>query len=321
MGDVQQLVRDAEKALATSFFKRKPDYEEASTLYDKAANMLKAQKQYDQSYDLFIKASDCHYKNESVYFAAKSMEMAGSLYIQSSNKNVKKAADAFVSAAKLFQQNNNGDRAIDMYDKAAKYLDEQDPRYALECYSQAVSLIEDEERIRINGEVFQRYAFLLIRENQLQEASQVLMRYIEGLRKAQNTHLHNRMGVSCVIVQLAVGDEVAASKLFEQLTLNTPQWPVSDEGKIANQLLDAFEQRDQQKIDQVLKIQQVSFLDRQIIKLAKSLRVLGEQPAVEQQVYNPDVSTSLVDDVHDDSNPHNHNQDNTTNIEESTDLC
>lgn len=128
--EAEQNVKDAEKALSTGFFKRKPDYDEAALYYENAGNNLSLLleyvakafqylKQFNEAIDCFLKSADCKYKNGDTYFSARCYENVGMIQLRDL-KNQGEAAKYFKFAADRFRQNNNLERAIEMLEKAGK---------------------------------------------------------------------------------------------------------------------------------------------------------------------------------------------------------
>lgn len=74
---------------------------------------------------------------------------------------------------------------------------------------------------------------------------------------------------------------------------------MTDEGKIATLLLEGFEKRDQALIEEAVKKQHVTFLDNNVIKVARSLKVIGAElgsGGSAAAAVNPEQSTLLCDD-------------------------
>lgn len=68
------------------------------------------------------------------------------------------------------------------------------------------------------------------------------------------------------------------SCIFTQLTFfrNDPGFAGSEEAEIAESLLKAYDTRDQELLEQTVRLQHVTFLDNEVAKLARLLTVPGE---------------------------------------------
>lgn len=98
--------------------------------------------------------------------------------------------------------------------------------------------------------------------------------------------------LSLVILHLANGDEVAAGKVFTR-GCNENGFLNSEEGKIAQDILAAYDERDQKQVQDALTKSGVrksilGFLDNEITKLAYALRVPGEGVAPKREVVEAD---------------------------------
>ena len=308
MSDAEQLIKEAQKALKTSLFKRTPDYDDAGRCYEQAATALQHQRQFQRAADTFIEASSCYGKGDVWFMAGKTMENAAVIYTKhmgSSKGAVLKAADLYKEAAQSYMMNNSWDRAIDSLSKAAKLAEGVgELQVACAYYGRAVECIEqeDENRLKISGEVYQKYTLTLLKAGLVDESVTAMRHFSAALAKARSFSLwYLRNGVALIVVLLSKGDEVAANKAFEQLTIESDgAWMRSDESKLMHDLLDGFEKRDQKLVTEVTSRQMITFLDRDVARMAKALVVLGGEtlPAGQiDQAYVPQHSTSLVDDL------------------------
>lgn len=75
--EAKEHISDAEKSLKTSLFKRKPDLDSAAGSYAKAALCYKIIKDYKNAIDYSIKSGDTYNEHGSLYNAAKQYEQAG----------------------------------------------------------------------------------------------------------------------------------------------------------------------------------------------------------------------------------------------------
>jgi tetratricopeptide (TPR) repeat protein len=265
---------------------------------------LNAAKKFPRAAEMYIEASTCYGKADIWFLAGKNMEQAAQIHA----KNLQspgRAAELFKEAALSYKMNNSWDRAIDTLTKAGKLFEQaNDFIKACEYYQSAVDCIDQEggDRVKINGEIIQRYTILLLKANKMTDAIHAMRAFSASLAKVRSFSLwYLRNGVALITCLLHQGDEVAASKAFEQLSVESDgAWPRSDEAKLSSDILDAFQNHDQAKLVEIWSRQQVSFLDRDIVKVIKSLRVIGAELSGGSAVdasYIPQNSTSLVDDL------------------------
>lgn len=88
------------------------------------------------------------------------------------------------------------------------------------------------------------------------------------------SHLY-KANLSILILILAIGDDVEAGKQFSQMC-GDAGFAQSEEAEIAEDLLTAYEQRDQELLEKTVRLQHVTFLDNEVVKLARLLTVPGE---------------------------------------------
>lgn len=70
------LIKEAEAAVKTSFFKWKPDWEAAAELYDKAGLAFRLAKDFDAAVSAYRQAAAAHSQLSAHYHAAKALENA-----------------------------------------------------------------------------------------------------------------------------------------------------------------------------------------------------------------------------------------------------
>lgn len=116
------------------------------------------------------------------------------------------------------------------------------------------------------------HLFLLRRYD---KAVDMLKRQSVILQKfTSRSHLY-KANLSMLIVMFAM-DDVAAGKQFSQMCANDPGFAGSEEAEIAEDILRAYETVDQELLEKTVRLQHVTFLDNEVVKLARVLTVPGE---------------------------------------------
>ncbi|CAG8636271.1 6708_t:CDS:2 [Paraglomus occultum] len=264
-----RLLADGDKAIQKGFFK-KPEWDVAGSNYERAANCFKGACAYEQAIQAYLKASDAMFKSDSVFMAAKDMESAANLAaIQL--KQPERAADLYRKASDLYQAHMTPDRAAEMLEKGGRVLEPINVDEAIKIYSDACALYETEDRGQFAIDTFKKTIAVMVRnksqaDSMLQRLSSVVM----GMKYP--SHLF-RTYLSIVIVLLAMNDDVEAKKRLQRFS--NYDFVQSEEAAIAHSLITAFEQGDQDLLEETVKRRTVSYLDNEIAKLARNLVVPG----------------------------------------------
>lgn len=272
------------------------------------ANAFKYLKQNEDAKEAFSKAALCYEQAELFYQSAKVWDLLGQL-LQNVMKRPDEASKAFRSSSEQFLRDNKPDRAIEELERAAKcYLEPLSTvntdtmKKAVPYLEDAMGMSEDNERGALSVDLFKRAINVYLRLGQLQEAIGVCKRLAVILQQIRNQHLFYKNQLTIIVILLKFGDEVEASKQFEQGT-RMEGFASSDEGVIAANLLDAFEQHNQESVEEIVKRPNIAYLDNEAVKLAKQLRVMGapsKPPANSQPQLPPNAPqgfSELTDDL------------------------
>ncbi|KAI9260494.1 hypothetical protein BDA99DRAFT_512285 [Phascolomyces articulosus] len=269
-----KLMQEGDKASSKGLF-RKPDWDVASGCYEHAATSFKLAKSYDQAVQAYLKASEAFFKADATHLAGKALENAALLLAQQLNQP-QRAAEFYQRASNMFMTGGSIDRAAEQLEKAGRALENTDANAAIDMYSSACSLYEQEDRGRMAIDIFKKAIALLIRSKKYQKAVDMLHRQSAVLRKLANrSHLY-KANLSVMIVLFALGDEVEAGKQFNYMCSNDPGFSQSEEAEIGQLLLQAYNEGDQELLEKAVRMQHISFLDNEVAKLSRTLTVPGE---------------------------------------------
>ncbi|KAI8337287.1 hypothetical protein BC941DRAFT_353129 [Chlamydoabsidia padenii] len=267
-----KLMQDGEKASTKGLF-RKPDWDLAASCFERAATSFKIARSYDQAVQAYTKTSEAYFKADGIHLAGKAMENAGFLLAQNLNQP-QRAADAYKQASDLFMADGKMDRAAEELEKAARAMENIDVNAAIELYSSACSLFEQEDRGRFAQEIFKKAISLSVRSRKYAKAIELIHRQSVVLQKlASRSHIY-KANLSLLIILFALGDEVEAGKQFNNMCAN-------EEADIGQSLLQAYDELDQVLLEKTVRRQQVTFLDNEVAKLSRTLTVPGESLSVQ----------------------------------------
>ncbi|RKP06320.1 hypothetical protein THASP1DRAFT_6127, partial [Thamnocephalis sphaerospora] len=253
-----------------SWFK-KPDWDIAAQYFDKAGASFRAAQNYERAAQAFKNASDAYNKTNALFLAAKSMEMAATMYQQQRQPgDEQRAADCFRQASDFYLAHGSADRAAEILEKAGKILEPVNANEALQLYKDACDLYDSEDRVRFGLDTFQRTASAYLRHKRYTDAVAILQRLVDICSNMRSKSTQYRACLSVIIILLAAGDEVEASKRLESLARQVP-----DEFACAHQILDCYEKFDQDGLQKVIHGHVVRFLDTEVVRLARALSVPG----------------------------------------------
>ncbi|KAI8047971.1 soluble NSF attachment protein [Gilbertella persicaria] len=257
-------MQQGDKAASKGLF-RKPDWDLAASYYE--PTNFKIAKSNDQAVQAYIKASDALSKADAIHLAGKALENAAFILAQNLNQP-QRAAELYQRASNYFMTQGNIDRAAEQLEKAGRALENVDVNASYDMYSKACAIYEQEDRGRFAVEIFKKAISLLIRNKKYDKAIDMLKRQSVVLQKfTSRSHLY-KANLSILVLIFAIGDDVEAGKQFSSMC--------GEEAEIAEDLLKAYEERDQELLEKTVRLQHMSFLDNEVVKLARLLTVPGE---------------------------------------------
>ncbi|KAI9502999.1 hypothetical protein GGI25_003449 [Coemansia spiralis] len=266
-------VKDAQKASKSSWFSS-PEWDTAAQYWDKAAGAYKTARHFEEAIDCHVKASEAFTKVNAQYLAAKGYEYAASLAEKQLNDHAK-TVKYYTHASDLYRlQGSSAERAAEMMEKAAKACEDIDTSQAIKMYEAALTIYETEDRGRFSSGTFKKLTAYLIEKNRLSEAADVQLRFYAICEQINNRFEINKCRLSTIVLLLAFGDNVEAGKKMDEFSQNM-DFVRTEEFAVADKMLHAYGNGDQEEFTQLARSQTVSFLDSAISRLAAKIRVPG----------------------------------------------
>lgn len=266
-------MKEAEKFVKTSWLKWKPDWDSAADKYMKAGTCFKAAKSYDRASDAFKKAADAHYNSHSLFHGAKALEQAASVLKEM--KNVTEAVSLVERAVDMYRQSGNPDTGALALVRGAKMCDSTDPSKAAELYIMASEMNVSEDKIREAIEPLSKAANLFLKLKRFQEALNIMRQQMKLYEQVENFQMMWKVVLSMVVVHLHESDYVAADNCYKE-SFEIPGFSNSDEAIAAEKVLDCFDQGDAEGMKTCTSQALFTYLDNEIAKLSRSLRVPGD---------------------------------------------
>ncbi|XP_070575850.1 gamma-soluble NSF attachment protein-like isoform X2 [Ptychodera flava] len=265
-------IEKAEKYLKTSLFKWKPDFDSAADEFNKAGTCFKNARSYDQAKMAYMRAGQALQNNKALFHAAKAYENAAMMLKEM--KNLDGAAELMEKAAGMYREHGTPDTAALTLEKAAKMIETVKPARAVELYEHACEVVELEDRPRQAVNSLSQAAKLLVRMKEFDRAVSVLKRERTMYEEMENFPSVNRNLVYTGLVHIHRGDYVAADQVLQH-GMRYPGFSDSDMYFGLSQLLTAYDEQDQDRVNSIVSTPLFTYMDNDYAKLAKSIRVPG----------------------------------------------
>ncbi|KAJ1909203.1 hypothetical protein IWQ60_011294 [Tieghemiomyces parasiticus] len=290
---------DAHKYTKSGWF-RKPEWDIAAQLYEKAANAFKAARSHDNAIRAYQQSADALAKFGSMFLAGKALENAGNLAQQSQDQL--RAIELYTRASDLYiAHGSSPDKAAGIVEKAAQLCEPLDPDRALDLYKQSANIYEAEDRERMSIETLRNAAGCAVRHRRFPEALFFLGKLAKASRVLVRRSESDKAHLCIVIVALAMGDSVEARKRLDGWLFAGPEaapsgggmWgnvPASTgdvaptpEAAVGQALVDAFEHWDAAQLQEIRQdprhAQTLEFLPSEVAKLAHHMSISGVKAA------------------------------------------
>ncbi|XP_033626431.1 gamma-soluble NSF attachment protein-like [Asterias rubens] len=270
--EAEEHVRQAEKCIKTSWTKWKADFDGAAHEYEKAGLCYRHAKTYEKAKEMYMKAADCHRQCKALFHAGKAYEQAA--VALKDMKEYEEAVHLIKRAAMLYREHGTGDTAAISLEKAAKMIETINASEACNLYISASEIAENEERLRQAVELLSKAARLSVKARDFDKALQLLEKTRNLYDIVENLGAVYKLIAVTVLIHLHRNDFVAASKVC-QVAMSVDGYAMDECSVLLEELLEGFDQQDQEAINKVLLMPYFTYLDNDYVKLARSLRVPG----------------------------------------------
>uniref|UniRef100_A0A7S3V1A7 Gamma-soluble NSF attachment protein n=1 Tax=Aplanochytrium stocchinoi TaxID=215587 RepID=A0A7S3V1A7_9STRA len=298
MEDPQEEYRKAQHALKTSLFQWTPDWLSASHHFDHAGKGFKLKQQYDEAIQSYTEAAKAHLKADQSTSAAKSYEEIADILVKRNVDNAKidkvtigAICEAFENASRILTEDSDLQRASNIELKAAKAFEKIYSKVAentnsigadsdtileilkvttLKQFMSACEKIVRSEKAAFVFDAFPACLGFCLRIGDYNRGIDMLNRMIKIYSGMNQKHRLHQCYLSLVIVHLKRNDAVAARNLFSE-NLNDTDYLRSSECEAAENVIRAWEARDEEAVNKSVKNHAINSLDRQVVLLARSL--------------------------------------------------
>ncbi|NXE04124.1 SNAG protein, partial [Lophotis ruficrista] len=262
--------------LKTGFLKWKPDYDSAATEYGKAAVAFKNAKQFDQAREACLREAEAHENNKAYLFidctiADSSVSLTVTLQEM---QRLPEAVQLIEKASMMYLENGTPDTAAIALERAGKLIENVSPEKAVQLYQQAASVFENEERLRQALEMLGKASRLLVRGRRLDEAALSLQKEKSIYKEIENYPTCYKKTIAQVLVHLHRNDYVAAERCVRE-SYSIPGFNGSEDCAALEQLLEGYDQQDQDQVSEVCNLPLFKYMDNDYAKLGLTLVVPG----------------------------------------------
>eukprot|EP00056_Hartaetosiga_gracilis_P019613 m.15138 g.15138 ORF g.15138 m.15138 type:complete len:410 (-) comp7812_c0_seq1:195-1424(-) len=291
----KQHIAAGEKALKTSLFKWKPEYDIAVAEFEKAGLHFKLAKLYKQAADAYVRASECHAQPEcssTPYHVGKALESASTCAREA--KDTQRAIDLLHQAALQFRMTGKNAPACSALEKAAKLSEQSgDFKKAHGIWLEVTDLYEEEEKLRQCKRPIENAITAALRANYKKSAAKALERQSKLLDGNANATFVYQSVLSRVVVYISDNDFAAADHAHTEACSDFSGYGSSTEGMLSSRLLQACEDGDEEEFNDIKRNQTFTFLLAEVTLLVRQLTLEGVDTDVIQRKVVDDARTSL----------------------------
>jgi len=178
---------------------------------------------------------------------------------------------SYEEASLLYREQSNGSKAAEMLSKAGTNITESDPARAVELLLAATEVYIEEEKEIYSNDTFKRAISLMCKHEMWDKAIETLRTQAKIYEKIDSIPSQHKVFLSIIVLYLHTNNYDAADAAFKEFLSGTG-FTQSDEGKVAVELLDAWERSDLEAVEACVAKQTFNFLDNQISRIAKKLK-------------------------------------------------
>ncbi|KAF8096103.1 hypothetical protein N665_0317s0009 [Sinapis alba] len=275
--DPEKMMSKADKMTKLTLTRWSADWRGATELYEQAANGFRASSKYEKAKVALEKASKGQEMQSSPWDAAKHMESAAALAQKLSIWD--EVADFYRKASELYVECGRAQPASDALGKAARALEDVKPEDAIQLYTDACEILEEDGRDQMAFDLYRACASVYIKLEKFTDAATFFLRLGVAADKCDATNSQCKAYLSAIIVYLYGHDLKQAEKCYNDCS-QIDAFLKSDQNRTASRLLTAYNEGDIEEIKKVACSSTVSNLDHVIIKLARKLPT-GDVTAVQ----------------------------------------
>mmetsp|Transcript_51122 Transcript_51122/g.146784 ORF Transcript_51122/g.146784 Transcript_51122/m.146784 type:complete len:327 (-) Transcript_51122:112-1092(-) len=273
----------AEKALKTSWIGLKfaPDHLSASMEFANAATKFRSANMMEYAVAAWVRSAEMKEKLSDLFGAGRAYESAGAICDGTGPGGPKAAAKNWEKAIRCFRLCAKGDIAAKLILKRAESLEKDgDVDGAKVAFEEAIEVFKEDEKDYQLGDVYKQYIGFLVRSNRVDDTAKAMDGHVEILVRNKHYPFAHKELLAKAVLFLSVQDVVRADQAL-QPGIAVEGWFMSKESQVGSELVEAFQAHDAENAERLLKEQVFTFLQVEVARLAKKLKVpdFGAQAA------------------------------------------
>eukprot|EP00927_Polykrikos_kofoidii_P008246 TRINITY_DN13419_c0_g1_i1.p1 TRINITY_DN13419_c0_g1~~TRINITY_DN13419_c0_g1_i1.p1 ORF type:complete len:308 (-),score=59.85 TRINITY_DN13419_c0_g1_i1:78-1001(-) len=269
-------VQQAEKALKPSWMSLKfaPDYLIASMEYQQAATKYRSANLLSESVDAWIKSAEAKLQIRDQFGAGRAYESAAAICAGGGPGGDEAALAHWSNAIACLRLAGKGEIAAKLFLKQAETYEKQnDTLNAKEALESTIEVYADDEKDHMLGDVYKKYIGFLIRTRQLEDALKAIDQHVALLQRQGHASFVYKELLAKVVLLLEIGDSVRAEEALAP-GVAVQGWFTSKECILGNDLVAAYRSNDAEAAAAALKDQTFTFLQIEVARIARQLRVI-----------------------------------------------
>jgi len=295
--EAREHLAQAEKALKPSWLSLKfsPDHLTASLEYSQAATKFRAANLLAESVDAWAKAGEMKEQQNDVFGAGRAYESAGAICEGGGPGGPSAAVGHWQKAIRCFRLGGKGEIAAKLILKLAALREKEgDAAAAKAAFEEAIEVYQSDEKDYNLGDVYKQLIGFLVRNRLFEDAITAIDGHIQVLMRQGHFPFVHKELLAKVVLFITMKDTVRAEQAFNP-SPEVQGWYMSKECEAGMDLVAAFQAMDAEAAERLLKEQVFTFLQVEVARLAKQLRVpvAVAQPAATPVVARPPADSGL----------------------------
>ncbi|CAM9195867.1 unnamed protein product [Ectocarpus sp. 12 AP-2014] len=290
--EAEDYLKQANKMLTKTLTRWNPDFFSAAPLFEKAGACYRAAGEDGKATAMFMQAGDCQCHDSVMAHASAAKDFREAALITERQGRREEAAAFYMRCAEAWVNADEPGRAAEYFGRSAKLVKDSDEDAAAERYIAASKVMvpngsdsrSNFTRVVGGVEVLVQAIIFLASTNRLEQSMEVVSRYVIILEAEGMEHSLGRMYLTYCILALALGDYVRADMAFRNVHLQSTAYLRSEECRVEEELLIAFKDSRPDLLMEAQKDRTLHRLETAIVRIAKSLRVPGDEDDEDEDI-------------------------------------